>query len=111
MSEQIRSKREELAKRRDMLADAYKLIGDQRDDASEADILLHAERYDYLGLHPLTVLTSHQQRPGKPAEQINSNPNNFAVGCGINIPDRASFNPGFVVHHFGGPTAYSILCR
>lgn len=87
VSEQILVKREELVKRRNTLAEAHKLLGDQRDDAGEADMLLLAERYDDLGIHPLVVLISHQQRPGSPAEPINSNPNNFAVRCSINIPD------------------------
>jgi predicted metal-dependent hydrolase len=56
----IRVKREELAMRRDMLAEAHKLLGDQRDDASEADMLLHAERYDGLYLYPRIMLTSQQ---------------------------------------------------
>lgn len=43
MSERIRAKREELKKRREVLAEAHKLLGDQRDDASEVDMLLHAE--------------------------------------------------------------------
>ena len=94
-----------------MLAEAHKLLGDQRDEASEADMLLHAEGYGGLDLHPRIMLTLHQQRAGSLAEPIDSNPNNFAVCCSINIPDRASFNPGFVIHHFGGPTAYSVICH
>ena len=40
-----------------MLVEANKLLEDQRDDASEADMCLHAERYDDLDLHPQIVLT------------------------------------------------------
>ena len=94
-----------------MLAEAHKILEDQRDDASEADMLLHAEWYDYLEPHPRIVLIPNQQRPGSPEEPIDSNPNNFAVRCSINIPDRASFNTGFVIHHFGSATAYSIICN
>ena len=50
VSERIRAKREELARREDMLAEANKLLEDQCDDAGEADMLLHAERYDGLSL-------------------------------------------------------------
>ena len=57
VSKRIQAKREELAKRRDMLVEANKLLEDQRDDASEADMCLHAERCDDLDLHPQIVLT------------------------------------------------------
>lgn len=111
VSGRILVKREELAKRRNMLAEAHKLLGDQRDDASEADMLLHAEWYDALDLRPRILLTPHQQRPGSIAEPIDSNQNDFTDRCSVNIPDRASFNPGFVIHHFGGPTPYPVICQ
>jgi hypothetical protein len=62
-----------------MLAEAHKLLEDQRDDASEADMLLLAERYDDLDLHPEIALISQQQQPGSSAEPIDPNPNNFVV--------------------------------
>jgi len=40
-----------------MLVEVNKLLEDQRDDASEADMLLHAERYDDLTLRYQAVLT------------------------------------------------------
>ena len=42
-------------------------------------MLLHAEGYGGLDLHPRIMLTFHQQRPGSLAEPIDFNPNNFAV--------------------------------
>lgn len=56
VSKRIQAKREELAKRREVLLEANRLLEDQRDDASEADMLLHAERYDDLDSHPQTEL-------------------------------------------------------
>ena len=61
VSKRIQAKREELAQRRDVLVEANKLLEDQRDDASEADMLLHAERYEDLHLYPQPVLTPSQQ--------------------------------------------------
>ncbi|KAF9787006.1 hypothetical protein BJ322DRAFT_1053163 [Thelephora terrestris] len=43
LNERIRAKRGELTKRRNTLAEAHRFLGDQRDDANEADMLLHAE--------------------------------------------------------------------
>lgn len=40
-----------------MLAEASKLLEDQRDDVSEADMLLHAERYCDPILHPQIIFT------------------------------------------------------
>jgi len=57
VSKRIKAKREELVKRRDMLVEVNKLLEDQRDDASEADMLLHAERYDDLTSRHQPVLT------------------------------------------------------
>jgi DNA polymerase sigma len=45
VGEQIKIKREELAKRKYILAEAHQLLEVQRDDANEVDMLLHAERY------------------------------------------------------------------
>lgn len=92
-----------------MLVEANKLLEDQRDDASEADMLLHAERYGDLTLRHQPVLTPHQQQPGGLAESTNSNTDDSVVHSRIYIPDRAAFSPRFVVHHFGGPAAYSII--
>ncbi|KAF9654299.1 hypothetical protein BDM02DRAFT_3182112 [Thelephora ganbajun] len=50
LSQQIQAKREELVKRRNVLVEANKLLEDQRDDASEADMLLHAESSDLAAL-------------------------------------------------------------
>ena len=44
VSKRIQIKQEDLAKRRDVLMEANKILEDQRDEASEADMLLHAER-------------------------------------------------------------------
>jgi len=109
VGKRIQAKREELAKRRDMLVEANMLLEDQRDDASEADMLLHAERYGDPNSHPQTTLTPRQQQLGGLAEPVNPNANNFVVHSRIYIPDRASFAPGFVVHHFGGLAAYSVI--
>ena len=57
VSNRIQAKREELANRRDMLVEANKLLEDQRDDASEADMFLHAERYGDPNSHPQIALT------------------------------------------------------
>lgn len=92
-----------------MLVEANMLLEAQRDDASEADMLLHAERCGDLNLHPPIVLIPHQQQPSSLAEPDNSNANNVIVHPRINIPDRASFAPGFVIHYFGGPAAYSVV--
>lgn len=57
VGQRIQAKREELGKRRGMLSEANELLEDQRDDAGEADMLLHVERYDGLDLHPRIILT------------------------------------------------------
>ena len=59
VSKRIQAKREELAKRRDTLVEANELLEDQRDDANEADMLLHAERYDNPDSCYQIVLTPH----------------------------------------------------
>ena len=42
-----------------MLVEVNMLLEEQRDDASEADMLLHAERYDDPILCPQAVLTPY----------------------------------------------------
>jgi len=109
VSKRIQAKREELAKRRDMLLEANKLLEDQRDDAGEADMLLHAERYDDLCLYPRSVLTPQQQQSGSPTKPANSYANNFIVHSCIYISDRTFIAPRFVVRHFSGPAPHPVI--